>query len=59
MLEDSLCDKVTRVIYDDNTVIKAGGEELAGSVLMGINTKEFGETARLRADSTRSTGTIT
>ena len=48
-LEDSLCDKVTRVIYDDNAVIKAGGEELAGSVLMGINTKEFGETARLQS----------
>ena len=40
---------MTRVIYDDNAVIKAGGEELAGSVLMGINTKEFGETARLQS----------
>lgn len=30
-------------------MIKAGGEELAGSVLMGINTKEFGETARLQS----------
>ena len=48
-LEGSLCDKVTRVIYDDDAVIKAGGEELAGSVLMGINTKEFGETARLQS----------
>lgn len=48
-LEGSVCDKVTRVIYDDDAVIKAGGEELAGSVLMGINTKEFGETARLQS----------
>ncbi len=48
-LEGSLCDKVTRVIYDDDAVIKAGGEELAGSVVMGINTKEFGETARLQS----------
>ena len=47
-LEGSLCEKVTRVIYDDDAVIKAGGEELAGSVLMGINTKEFGETAELQ-----------
>ncbi|MDD6404510.1 MAG: ABC transporter permease [Clostridiales bacterium] len=48
-LEGSLCDKVTRVIYDDNAVVKAGGEELGNSVLMGINTKEFGETAELQS----------
>jgi putative ABC transport system permease protein len=42
------CESVTRVIYDDNAVIKAGGDELTGSVLMGINTKEFGETAELQ-----------
>jgi putative ABC transport system permease protein len=43
------CESVTRVIYDDNAVIKAGGDELTGSVLMGINTKEFGETAELQS----------
>lgn len=47
LVDDSICESVTRVIYDDNAVIKAGGEELANSVLMGINTKEFGETAEL------------
>lgn len=47
-LEGSMCESVTRVIYDDNSVIKVDGEELSG-VLMGINTKEFGETAELRS----------
>lgn len=47
LVDDSICESVTRVIYDDNAVIKAGGEELANSVLMGINTKEFGQTAEL------------
>lgn len=46
-LEGDLCEKVTRVIYDDNAVIKVSGEELTNSVVMGINTKEFGETAEL------------
>ena len=43
------CKHLTRVIYDDNTTIKVGGSELPGSVLMGINTKEFGETAELKS----------
>ena len=43
------CKHLTRVIYDDNTTIKVGGSELPDSVLMGINTKEFGETAELKS----------
>jgi putative ABC transport system permease protein len=44
----TLCDSATRVIYDDNTTIKTGGTELPNSILMAINTKEFGETAELQ-----------
>lgn len=44
-----ICDKITKVIYDDNTTIKVDGSELGDSVLMGINTKEFGETASLQS----------
>jgi putative ABC transport system permease protein len=47
-LEGDLCNKATRVIYDDNTTIDAGDTTVYGNVLMGINTKEFGETAELK-----------
>ena len=44
-----ICSDLTRVIYDDNVSINVAGSELSGSVMMGINTKEFGETAELKS----------
>lgn len=48
----NVCDSMgveskTRVIRDDNTDISIGGKTEKGHTLMGISTKEFGETARL------------
>lgn len=51
-MEGDQCESVTRVIYDDNMTIKMNGDQLSGSVLMGIHTKEFGETAQLQSDLT-------
>lgn len=48
-LEGDVCESATRVIYDDNMTIKINGDQLSGSVLMGIHTKEFGETAELQS----------
>lgn len=38
----------TRVIVEDRTVARNSGGETANVALMGIHTKEFGETARLK-----------
>lgn len=43
-----LCDKATKVITDEQAVMRAGNTNLENSLLMGINTKEFGETAELQ-----------
>lgn len=47
--EGSLYDMATRVIYDDGASISVGGETLDNNILMGIHTKEFGETASLQS----------
>ena len=47
LVEDGLAESVTRVIRDDKTVIKIGRTDQEIGSLMGIHTKEFGETARL------------
>lgn len=44
---DQVCDSLTRVIEDDRTDISAGNKTLSGCQMMGIHTKEFGETAEL------------
>ncbi len=48
LVRDGLADSVTCVITDDKTLIKTGKNNQETGLLMGINTKEFGETARLR-----------
>lgn len=47
LVDLGLCESVTRVIEDDNTIVKIGSETIRKCLLMGIHTKEFGETARL------------
>ena len=51
--EGSLYDMATRVIYDDGASISVGGETLDNNILMGIHTKEFGETASLQSGLNR------
>ncbi len=46
-MEGELCEKTTRVIFDDTASVKINGESLS-AVLMGIHTREFGETAMLK-----------
>lgn len=46
---EGMSESIARVIYDDKTTIKVGGTELANNVLMGINTKDFGNTAELKS----------
>lgn len=46
---EGLSESIAKVIYDDNATIKIGGTELSNSVLMGINTKDFGNTAELKS----------
>lgn len=46
-VQEGLCQKVTRVLIDDETEVSMAGKTLPDCRLMGIHTKEFGETARL------------
>lgn len=48
LAEQGVCDSITRVIEDDRVDVSAGGKILSMCRLMGISTKEFGETARLQ-----------
>lgn len=47
LVKQGICDSVTRVLEDDKVEVKANNIAVAQSGLMGIQTKEFGETARL------------
>lgn len=44
---EGICERVTRVLEDDNVDIGVGNKTLVQCRLMGIQTKEFGETAEL------------
>lgn len=47
LVEEGLLDSVTRVIYDNKTKVSKSNKKVENVMLMGINTKEFGETAFL------------
>jgi len=47
-LKDIGVNKMTRVIRDNNAEVNIGRNKETGVMLMGINTKEFGETASLQ-----------
>lgn len=47
LLDAGICSGMTRVIEDDKTEISANGNVITQGQLMAIQTKEFGETARL------------
>lgn len=47
LADEGLCESAARVIEDDRTMVKMGTETIRNCMLMGIHTKEFGETARL------------
>ena len=47
---EGICDDVTRVLEDERVDISAGSGSVSGAYLMAINTKEFGQTAKLQSD---------
>lgn len=47
---EGICDGVTRVLEDKRVDISAGSGSISDAYLMAINTKEFGETAKLQSD---------
>lgn len=47
---EGICDCVTRVLEDERVDISAGSGSVSDAYLMAINTKEFGETAKLQSD---------
>lgn len=47
---EGICDGVTRVLEDERVDISAGSSSVSDAYLMAINTKEFGETAKLQSD---------
>lgn len=47
LVKKGLCSSVTRVLNDNNTSMTAGGKTMEQCRLMGIHTREFGETADL------------
>ena len=48
LVDQGLADSVTQVIRDDHIKVKLGSKGEEYGTLMGINTKEFGETAELQ-----------
>lgn len=46
---EGICDGVTRVLEDERVDISAGSGLVSDAYLMAINTKEFGETAKLQS----------
>ena len=46
---EGICDGVTRVLEDERVDISAGSGSISDAYLMAINTKEFGETAKLQS----------
>nr|WP_308657378.1 FtsX-like permease family protein [uncultured Agathobacter sp.] len=46
---EGICDGVTRVLEDERVDISAGSGSVSNAYLMAINTKEFGETAKLQS----------
>lgn len=46
---EGICDGVTRVLEDERVDISAGIGSVSDAYLMAINTKEFGETAKLQS----------
>lgn len=55
MIEDGVCDKVTKVIRQNDLIVKKAGQSnmIEGCQIMGIHTKEFGETAHFRMEWNR------
>lgn len=51
LVNNKICDSVTRVLTDDNVDIDAGGESESSIKLMAVNTKEFGQTAVLQENN--------
>ena len=47
---EGICDGVTRVLEDERVDISAGSGSVSDAYLMAINTKEFGQTAKLQRD---------
>lgn len=47
---EGIYDGVTRVLEDERVDISAGSGSVSDAYLMAINTKEFGETAKLQSD---------
>jgi len=48
LVEDGVCESITRVIQDDGVSITSGSNVASNATMLAINTKEFGETARLK-----------
>jgi putative ABC transport system permease protein len=49
LLDENICESITRVLTDDETDVSLKSKTVSGCMLMGINTKEFGETAVLKS----------
>lgn len=47
LVKEGICKQATKVIMDKNAVLTNGTRVTDGCILMGIHTKEFGETASL------------
>lgn len=45
---NGICESITKVIEDDNVTVSVSNSKETGCMVMGINTKEFGETAYLK-----------
>jgi putative ABC transport system permease protein len=49
LVDAGICQSVTRVMRNDDTELTVNSKKVSGCTLMAVNTREFGETARLKS----------
>ena len=55
LMEEGICENVTRVIYDDKTTVSFSGKDIKNCMLRGIITDEFGKTAYFKDELNKDT----
>ncbi len=55
LVDEGICDNITRVIYDDKATVSYSGKDIKNCMLRGIITDEFGRTAYFKDELNKDT----
>lgn len=55
LMDNGVCDSITKVIYDDKTTVSYSGKDIKNCQLRGIVTDEFGKTAIFKDELNKDT----